>query len=401
MSYLRRVTDSFWNYVSPRKTVQRRDKPFKVPPLPQHPSAASATPSAQAKVQHWDVKTPPSGDFEDGDDTLLPPSPPQSLERPYTDFEGDTMIDEMVETLNSKEVDAYDVYDANEETLVVDEDRYIEERKARNKERERARQSVKAKELRSQGWPEDAIFLYTKLALRGHEPLFPFNWLDDFNTMPLDMFTRNQDKAYIKPITDDWRAQKALDDLLGLGARARDAVLTDAPLRTPELWIRRFVLRYNAWAERDGELAFPFPDLSLFDIVHGGKGVSPKKLETRILQKLSHRASQWSEAFALQASANASSSRRSSLSSEPTTPDVPTLYGIVTSHTVMAFVCYEPVAPKPFLRTVALFDFSQEGYDVWNALAIAIFCIHCRNRMIQLQEFLPNFVLDPDSDPDA
>ena len=35
------LTDRFWNYVSPRKTQQRRDKPFKVPAIPSNAAQRS------------------------------------------------------------------------------------------------------------------------------------------------------------------------------------------------------------------------------------------------------------------------------------------------------------------------------------------------------------------------
>lgn len=83
-------------------------------------------------------------------------------------------------------------------------------------------------------------------------------------------------------------------------------------------------------------------------------------------------------------------------------PEVPTLYGVISSHTIMAFVSYDVHAATPSLRTVAMFDFGQEGYDVWNSLAIAIFVIHCRNRMMELQDSLPRLEeASTDSDPDA
>jgi hypothetical protein len=84
-------------------------------------------------------------------------------------------------------------------------------------------------------------------------------------------------------------------------------------------------------------------------------------------------------------------------------PEVPTLYGITASHSVMAFVSYAPAdreRDQPQLRLIAMFDFSKEGYDVWNSLAIAIFVIHCRNRMMQLSECLsePEVLLEEDPD---
>lgn len=84
-------------------------------------------------------------------------------------------------------------------------------------------------------------------------------------------------------------------------------------------------------------------------------------------------------------------------------PEVPTLYGVTASHTVMAFVSYAPSTEDkevPQLRLIAMFDFGKEGYDVWHALAVAIFITHCRNRMMQLKEVLPQPELPAEDDPD-
>lgn len=88
----------------------------------------------------------------------------------------------------------------------------------------------------------------------------------------------------------------------------------------------------------------------------------------------------------------------------PAPEDPPTLYGVIASYTVMAFVSYVPPTQSkngtPTLRTVAMFNFGEEGYDVWNSLAIAIFVIHCRNRMKQLRAFLPEPLPVIEEDPD-
>lgn len=82
-------------------------------------------------------------------------------------------------------------------------------------------------------------------------------------------------------------------------------------------------------------------------------------------------------------------------------PKIPTLYGVIVSHTIMAFVSYDASFPDAPLRTVAIFDFGLEGYDVWNSLAIAIFVIHARNRLLELGEFLPSVEnTTEETDPD-
>jgi len=185
MTFLRNITDRFWNYVSPRKTQQKREKPFKVPAIPQRAAKLprrSMTPNT--RVETWNIKTESTAAHD------VPPSP-LSLARSYTDFEGDTLIDEIVEGIE----DEHGV-DANDETIVVDESRY--DTKNYDPETERIRREAQGYELRAAGWSEDAVFLFQKLGMRGFEPLMPSAWSFDFVMMPPMMFTDNIDKAYIK-----------------------------------------------------------------------------------------------------------------------------------------------------------------------------------------------------------
>lgn len=142
------------------------------------------------RVLHaWSVKTPSTS----GHDTTAHALPsPQSLDRAYTDFEGDTLIDELVQGIKDEEA-----YDANEETIVVDETGY--DSKAFNPVAERTRREAHGRDLRDAGWTEDAVFLFQKLGMRGFEPLMPSSWAFNFVMFPRIMFTKNMDKAFIKP----------------------------------------------------------------------------------------------------------------------------------------------------------------------------------------------------------
>jgi len=193
MAFLRDLSERVWSYVSPRKTQQRRDKPFKVPALPlkARPMKQVVT-TPQTKVGHWQMPTPSSASSVD--ETLLPPSPPISDE-PH-ELDGDTLIHDTVEDSlqESSEID----WDANEETMVVDDGQYMEQQKGINREKERMRREVQGRELRDSGWSEDAVFLFQKLGLRGFEPLLPDDWVDDFPSLPVDLFTHNENKAFVK-----------------------------------------------------------------------------------------------------------------------------------------------------------------------------------------------------------
>ncbi|KAF2473894.1 uncharacterized protein BDR25DRAFT_256894 [Lindgomyces ingoldianus] len=402
MVFLRDVSDRFWSYVSPRKTQQRREKPFKVPALPQPVKTPHAikkeerrteSMSPTTRVKSWHVKTPGSSASTDEADRL--PSP-TSLERPYTDFEGDTLIDDMVEAIDDQEA-----FDANEETFVVDEAKYMDEQKAYDADTERQRRDKQGRELRAVGWTEDAVFLFQKLGMRGFEPLMPKEWMNDFIMLPTNLFTPNMDKAFIKPTFGrDYHAQKALKELFELGGRARDAILQKVEIRTAEDHLRRAVRKYNKWAVKDGGLENIWHSLSLFDIVSLSKDTSPAILQEKMLHKLAKLAALWRDAFRARSTQPASESEDLETNCRDS-QDLPTLYGIIASHTIMAIVSYDAMAANPSLRTVAIFDFGQEDYDVWNSLAIAIMVIHCRNRMRELQEFLPEPEAKAESDPDV
>lgn len=144
---------------------------------------------------------------------------------------------------------------------------------------------------------------------------------------------------------------------------------------------------------KDGEVDEDWSELPLFKTVTWPANVHSSVGERQMIEKLSFLHEQWSDALATQES------------EENHVPlEVPTLYGITASHTVMAFVSYAPPTEEnetPQLRLIAMFDFGKEGYDVWNSLAIAIFVTHCRNRMMQLQEYLPEMAIFSETDPDA
>jgi hypothetical protein len=207
MAFLRDVTDRFWNYVSPRKTQQRRDKPytFKKPAIPTRVTSLHkdiATPptrevSPEARVKTWDPRTPsPQNDI---DATLLPPSPPISAMQ-SDDFEGDTLLPESPTAPGDEEEgSSADEWDANEETMVVDDGTYMTQHKKINIEEERKRRDQQGRELRDAGWSEDAVFLFQKLGMRGFEPILPIGWINDFETVPEDLFTAKLDKAFLKP----------------------------------------------------------------------------------------------------------------------------------------------------------------------------------------------------------
>jgi hypothetical protein len=428
MAFFRDVADRVWQFVSPRKTVQRREKPFKAPAIPartiltkkmavrsQTPNAEStAGSSPERQISRWQDRVQTPGSTGSVDAGFLPPSPPTSFGR--IDYLGDTVMGDSWSPKVAGDWGSDADWDANESTMVLDDGQFMERNKKNDAAQEKSRREIQGQELRAAGWAEDAVFLFQKLGMRGFEPLLPDSWVNDFDALPTDLFTPNDNLAFIKSDTGrhfhgmDGKlsynktlltyaiAQHALEKLFALGGFARDAVVTKAPIRTPEYHIGKAIKNYNRWAMKDAGVGRTYEDISIFEMTTNSIRTRATVAEQNMIVKLSKLQERWAEKFD-----SHDDNHSNDVDYVAAPEELPTLYGVIASFTVMAFVTY--VAPsqpdsKASLRTVAIFDFGEPGYDVWNSLAIAIFIIHCRNRLKQLREFLPEPELAVQSDPD-
>jgi hypothetical protein len=145
---------------------------------------------------------------------------------------------------------------------------------------------------------------------------------------------------------------------------------------------------------KDGRVEHLWAQLPLFEVVTFARRVDPSVGEAKMIEKLGRLHDLWYDALQID---------EAEQRGDAVVPEVPALYGITASHSVFAFVSYAQPTEEdqiPHLRLIAMFDFHKEGYDVWNSLAIAIFIIHCRNRMMQLKECLPEPEVCEEEDPD-
>lgn len=197
--------------------------------------------------------------------------------------------------------------------------------------------------------------------------------------------------------------------MIDVGSRVRDVVFSRTTSRQPGQVIHRAINTYVKWALADGKVDSLY-DIPIMAVESAPREVSGKALEVRMLCRLTESAERFRGALRVHNSTEESraSGRRPEFRepSEEYIHELPTLFGAICSHTMMAFVAYDPTADTPTLRQIALFDFGQKEYDVWNSLAIAIFVIHCRNKMMELHEFLVDSEMEEDatdveSDPDA
>ena len=165
--------------------------------------------SPQSLMELWNTTTHTLS--SDLDITLAPPPTPDSALMTDGDLDGDTLIAEpsphqgkQYIEYEDEDQDAFngssdDEFDANADTLIVDDGRYMVQHKTIDVDQERLQRQLEGRKLASTGWSEDSIFLYQKLGMRGHEPLFPIDWINDYTSFPEDLFTANVDKAFIKP----------------------------------------------------------------------------------------------------------------------------------------------------------------------------------------------------------
>jgi len=111
----------------------------------------------------------------------------------------------------------------------------------------------------------------------------------------------------------------------------------------------------------------------------GDKNVKGAVLEAGIMDQLSRLETRWDDALLIDIV-----DEKDRLVDNEYLCDPPTMYGIVLTHTVMAFVALVP--GQEGLKQIATLDYGDARYDVWNALAAAIYIIHCRNRLMELRE---------------
>ncbi|KAK8163514.1 hypothetical protein BC567DRAFT_233631 [Phyllosticta citribraziliensis] len=75
---------------------------------------------------------------------------------------------------------------------------------------------------------------------------------------------------------------------------------------------------------------------------------------------------------------------------------VPDVYGIAIVDTEVRFVVLDDVEDQesgqlreePFVRIFSQLDFARPDYDFWNAQAVALLVVHCRNNMVELEEII-------------
>ncbi|TKA69563.1 hypothetical protein B0A49_06415 [Cryomyces minteri] len=419
MAWFTAVTDRMWGFVSPRRTQQQRSKPFEAPlqPLVRIPAkrrsrSLSKSPDGRpmtpnSRVRNWHIATPSttltvanripnkrvpwtpsSSNYKRSARSQTPRRRTINVDRDVEDLEGDTLVDDE-EGLEAQPTPAsgWNSQVEIDDTLVVPELEYEVEgydKKFIDISAERENQEIKGVKLRAEGFTDAEVALIQKLSMSGKEPLFPQNWKIDFGILPDELFTPDDRRAFVKAAHgNDFRAIRALSLLVDLGPVVCDKI---AAGRAPEATLSRAITSYIKWAERDGKLDVN-SNIPLIAIEAGRYNESGHVLAARLIAKLEGLAMRYRTAFRVHRSVENSVTDESEEESRSEyTRDLPTLYGVSITHSIVAFVGYDPMAAHPVLHTLGIFDFGRSDFNVWNCLAIAILAVHARNVLMGLKE---------------
>lgn len=433
MPLFKRISDTFWSYVSPHKTTAHPQTPntapplFKKPALPAHKPSfrklkrATRSMSPNSRVDSWRATTStspgqrkrtvtPDGNnngsrkmrkLDNGRAFRAKAEEDEELSEDEEEEEDDSSSDEVMrddEGLSSMfstvrvdgsptPGDFLDEYDSEvdvDETQVLDDGEYYatpSRRKIATLPEEQEAFGVGSNEMRAAGWDDDYITLVQKIKLRGHEPLMPQSWRFSLRSMPDALFASTDD-AFISSIRNEqFRAEKALEKLLELGGQVRDTLIVGSRAR-PEIQARRIIEVYQKWAALDSGLD-AHTAIPVLVLEAKPADTPATELHQNANRKLERLAARYRAAFRVLESTEASpASKASTQYSYP----VPTLYAIVASHTLIALMAYRPDDPTPDAKPIAFFDMTDSNYDVWNALALSIMVCHARNVQVRIAE---------------
>ncbi|KAL8694836.1 MAG: hypothetical protein Q9218_000595 [Villophora microphyllina] len=264
-------------------------------------------------------------------------------------------------------------------------------------------------------WSKDEVWTFNKLNMRGFEPLVPETWSMEFVTLSSEIFSEDDSEWVIKahqgneyngklfslffsnstiislPTSFRLTACRALQNLFGLGGRARDRIT--CKLR-PEDALRRELIAYYKWTIKDAGLSHinHIPVLAIGTAAHREPVAS---VVGRVTDQLHQLASEYREELF---------DHIDPTSGEPVySRDLPTMYGVVITYSIVTFLTYDARFPSKQLQSMGSYDFSDLSQDVWHAFAVAIVFAKAREYLIMLKESnkLETILEDEDSDRDA
>ncbi|KAL8937571.1 MAG: hypothetical protein Q9216_004368 [Gyalolechia sp. 2 TL-2023] len=224
-------------------------------------------------------------------------------------------------------------------------------------------------------WTKDEVWLFYRFNNRGFEPLLPGTWDFDFETVPDKVFGYDDDEVLIKAREgNEYNASRALKNLFYLGSRVRDRITCGF---RPEETLRREFLEYYKWSIKDAGL-HRIEHIPVLSIGTAAPRESVPSIVGRVTDSLHDLGRQYRAHFF---------DRYDPETRKPVfRKELPTLYGIVITYSVVSFLTYDSRFPNKPARSMGSFNFAKEDQDVWHAFAAAIVMVKARDYLIGLKE---------------
>lgn len=230
---------------------------------------------------------------------------------------------------------------------------------------EKARRHAAATDLPANSgvWERGEKELFFHLSYRGFEPLLPKNWMQDFPTMPLSLYERDDKEEppliQIHKPKAEFRAIKELRKLMDLGKNVRDKVLSSPGVKREGI-IEKATKKYISWALAD--VAIKLPSTSTNTIgplpIHVVVKLKSRQTTTECLLEMKNKLhalrSRHCRARNIHASVEGDQTSYETPESEEDTwiaessqDDLPVLYGIMICRSILAIFTLNSRTPAP------------------------------------------------------
>ncbi|KAF3164813.1 hypothetical protein TWF106_008879 [Orbilia oligospora] len=241
-------------------------------------------------------------------------------------------------------------------------------------------------EILAQGdWAESEVALFRRLRRRGREALLPAPWRLDFTTFPETLYSPVGEQSFICALTPsasmEFRGSQALQRLVNVGGQVRDRTEIN-PSAPVEPLIFQEIKNFLTWAEKDGEISLS----SVLTINYNrSKNGNAKVTSEKTERKMKSMASELRVKNQQAPHQTAPPSNDIENIDTPARP-LAVIYGITVYNCVAALSSLGCDSSDTDVKTHVVLDWTDTGLDIWNAIAVAIFIVSCRNDVLDSDE---------------
>ncbi|KAF3270114.1 hypothetical protein TWF173_007245 [Orbilia oligospora] len=241
-------------------------------------------------------------------------------------------------------------------------------------------------EILAQGdWAESEVALFRRLRRRGREALLPAPWRLDFTTFPETLYSPVGEQSFICALTPsasmEFRGSQALQRLVNVGGQVRDRTEIN-PSAPVEPLIFQEIKNFLTWAEKDGEISLS----SVLTINYNrSKNGNAKVTSEKTERKMKSMASELRVKNQQAPRQTAPPSNDIENIDTPARP-LAVIYGITVYNCVAALSSLGCDGSDTDVKTHVVLDWTDTGLDIWNAIAVAIFIVSCRNDVLDSDE---------------